>query len=88
MTLIDRQIETIALACAVTPETVRAVIDGQRVGDSASERVRAALSLSGYIAPIPKVAMPVTVNPHANRGCVPPDHTLACVMMSARRGAR
>ena len=61
MTIIDRQIETIALACAVTPETVRAVIDGQRVGDSAGERVRAALSLIGFIPPIPKVAMPCVV---------------------------
>ena len=61
MTLIDRQIETIALACAVTPETVRAVIDGQRVGDGPAERVRAALSLIGYIATIPRVAMPCVV---------------------------
>lgn len=68
MTLIDRQIETTALACAVTPETVRAVIDGQRVGDSAGERVRAALSLIGYIAPIPRVAMPRVVREVEHNG--------------------
>ena len=61
MTIIDRQIDTVARACAVPVETVRAVIDGQRVGDSAGERVRAALSLIGFISPIPRVAMPCVV---------------------------
>jgi hypothetical protein len=58
-TLIDRQIEVIARACAVSDDTVRAVIAGQRVDDVSGERVRAALSLIGFIPPIPRVAMPV-----------------------------
>jgi hypothetical protein len=64
MNLIDRQIETIAKACAVTTELVRLVVDGgdyRAFSDKAVERVRAALNLIGYIAPIPLVAMPVTV---------------------------
>ena len=54
MTLIDRQIEVIAGACAVTPETVRAVIAGERVGSGPDERVRAALSLIGFTPPLPR----------------------------------
>lgn len=66
--LVDRQIDIISKACAVTPETVRAVIDGQRVGDSAGERVRAALSLIGFIPRIPRVAMPCVVREIEHNG--------------------
>jgi len=72
MTLIDRQIEAIAQACAVPVETVRSVIAGQRVEEGAGERVRAALSLFGFIAPIPRVEPPVTVrliNPMRDWDC-------------------
>lgn len=67
-TMIERQIDIISKACAVTPETVRAVIDGQRVGDGPAERVRAALSLIGFIPPIPTVAMPVVVREVEHNG--------------------
>lgn len=65
MTLIDRQIEVIAGACAVTTATVRAVIAGERVGDGPDERVRAALSLIGFVPPLPRPSpnLDLFVNP-------------------------
>lgn len=66
MTITEYQLETIAAACAVTTELVKLVVTGgdyRAFSDSASRRVRAALKLIGFIAPIPRVAAPVVFDP-------------------------